>query len=73
MAFFATATLTAGVVTYLLRASSLLSSLLFSLPAWHRFDPIAVFAGKRKKRKDERKSRDADQTQSEVFFDGDVQ
>jgi VCBS repeat-containing protein len=73
MAFFATATLTAGVVTYLLRASSLLSSLLFSLPAWHRFDPIAVFAGKRKKRKDARNRRDADQTQSEVFFDGGAQ
>jgi Domain of unknown function (DUF4347)/Bacterial cadherin-like domain len=59
---------TAGIVSYFLRASSLAASLLSSLPAWRRFDPIAVFGGKRKKRKDQDASPDAADSGSEAFF-----
>ncbi|MEJ2170434.1 MAG: hypothetical protein P8X90_33465, partial [Desulfobacterales bacterium] len=60
---------TAGIVSYFLRTSSLVASLLSSLPAWRRFDPIAVFAGKRKKQKDRDASPDADESGTEAFFD----
>jgi hypothetical protein len=66
---FTCTSLTAGVVSYLLKTSSLVASLLSSLPAWRRFDPIAVFAGKKKKRKEAEVSPDADESRSETFFD----
>ena len=66
---FSCASLTAGVVSYLLKTSSLVASLLSSLPAWRRFDPIAVFAGKKKRRKEAEMSPDADESKSETFFD----
>jgi len=66
---FTCASLTAGVVSYLLKTSSLVASLLSSLPAWRRFDPIAVFAGKKKRRKEADMSPDADESRSETFFD----
>jgi hypothetical protein len=71
---FTCTSLTAGVVSYLLKTSSLVASLLSSLPAWRRFDPIAVFAGRKKKRKEAetRQSADADEpieSRSETFFD----
>jgi hypothetical protein len=45
-------TLTAGVVTWLLRAGSLLASLTATLPAWRHFDPLpVVLVGGRERRK----------------------
>jgi hypothetical protein len=36
------ATLTAGFVTWLLRAGSMVASLLSSMPLWRRFDPLPI-------------------------------
>lgn len=45
-------TLTAGVVTWVLRAGSLLASLTATLPAWRHFDPLpVVLVGGRERRK----------------------
>ncbi|MGQ0667284.1 MAG: DUF4347 domain-containing protein [Nitrospiraceae bacterium] len=44
--------LTAGVITWLLRSGSLLASLTATLPAWRHFDPLpVVLVGDRKRRK----------------------
>ncbi|GGK66403.1 tandem-95 repeat protein [Amphritea balenae] len=43
--------LTVGVFSTLLRGSSLLASLLFSLPFWKWFDPLPILAAGKKKKK----------------------
>jgi hypothetical protein len=43
--------LSAGVLTYLLRAGSLVAGLLASLPVWHRLDVLAVLALSERERK----------------------
>ena len=45
-------TLTAGLITWLLRSGSLLASLTATLPAWRHFDPLpVVLVGNRERRK----------------------
>ena len=43
--------LSVGFVTWILRATSLLSALLSSMPLWSRFDPLPVLAMSRRERK----------------------
>jgi len=44
------ASLTAGVATYLLRAGSLMTSFLATVPIWKGFDPIAILTMPKKKK-----------------------
>jgi hypothetical protein len=63
-----------GIVSYLLRAGSLLASLMSSLPLWHGFDPIAIFHGAKKKhKKDRNEISKKDGLNSEILFDGEEQ
>ena len=66
------ASFTAGVVTYLVRAGSLVASMASTLPVWHGFDPIAIFSGGTKRKKDRKKKSDTDAPKSETFFDGET-
>jgi VCBS repeat-containing protein len=66
----ATASFTVGIVSYLLRAGSLVASLMSSLPLWRGFDPIAIYSGEKKKKKDRKKTPDTDELKSETLFDG---
>ncbi|NNL77647.1 MAG: hypothetical protein HKO68_15035, partial [Desulfobacterales bacterium] len=71
-----TATMTAftvGFVSYLLRAGSLISSLLSTLPIWRGFDPIAIFVGDRKKKKNQNDNSDTDELKPETLFDGEAE
>ncbi len=43
--------LAAGVVSYLLKAGSLMSSFLSTVPIWKGFDPVAIMFGPKKKKK----------------------
>ena len=45
-----TASFAAGFVSYLLRAGSLMSSFLSTVPLWKSYDPIAVLIAPRKKK-----------------------
>jgi hypothetical protein len=66
------ATFTVGIVSYLLRAGSLVASMMSALPLWRGFDPIAIFSGKKKKKKQNEIS-DTGQLKPEAFFDGDAE
>jgi len=47
--------LAAAVVSYLIKAGSLMSSFLSTVPIWKGFDPVAIMMGpKKKKKKDEK-------------------
>lgn len=43
--------LAAGVVSYLFKAGSLMSSFLSTVPIWKGFDPVAIMMGPKKKKK----------------------
>jgi parallel beta-helix repeat protein len=60
-----TTTFTVGIVSYLLRAGTLATSMLTTLPLWHGFDPIAVLSGKQKRKKPESQAID----ETETLFD----
>lgn len=61
-------TLTAGLVTWLLRSGSLLASLATNLPAWRHLDPLSVvLVGRRERRKRERDAAAAAQVESKQF------
>ena len=66
-------TFTVGIVSYLLRAGSLAASLMSSLPLWRGFDPIAIFSGDKKKKKNQNEISDTDELKSEAFFDDETQ
>jgi VCBS repeat-containing protein len=61
---------TAGLVSYLLRAGSLIASLMSSIPLWRGYDPIAILAGKTKKRKDQNRTTAENDNQTETLFKG---
>ncbi|NOR40566.1 MAG: hypothetical protein GQ537_05105, partial [Gammaproteobacteria bacterium] len=59
-----TLSLSAGVVTWALRGTSILAGMLSAVPTWRAFDPLPVFAvAKRIKRKDD--SKDTDSTHAD--------
>ncbi|MGR8919464.1 MAG: VCBS domain-containing protein, partial [Gammaproteobacteria bacterium] len=59
-----TFTLTAGYVSWLLRAGYLSASIMSALPLWREFDPLPVLGGKRgeKDRKDGKDAKDPDES-----------
>ena len=61
-------TFTVGLISYLLRAGSLVASMLSTLPLWRGFDPIVIVARKKKKT-DKQTVEDPAATESETFFD----
>ncbi len=61
-------TFTAGIISYFLRASTLFASLVSSVPLWRGFDPIAIFSGDQKKKKEH--TPESDETKTETLFDG---
>jgi hypothetical protein len=63
------ASFAAGVVSYLLRVGSMVSSLMSSLPLWRGFDPIAIFSGDKKKQKGRNKLPNTNEPTSETLFD----
>ena len=65
-------TCTVGIISYLLRAGSLVTSLMSTLPLWRGFDPIAVFSGDKKKQKKQDEISDTDELKQETFFDGEA-
>jgi hypothetical protein len=50
------ATFAAGVVSYLLRAGSLMSSFLATMPIWKGFDPVSILVTPKEKSKKEKKT-----------------
>ncbi len=67
------ATFTVGIVSYLLRAGSLVASMMSALPLWRGFDPIAIFSGNKKKKKNKNEMSDAGELKPESIFDGDAE
>jgi hypothetical protein len=61
-----------GVVSYLLRTGSIIAGLMSSLPLTRGFDPIAIFSGDRKRKKDRNEKPITDGPKAETFFDGDA-
>ena len=67
------ATFTVGLVSYLLRAGSLVASMMSALPLWRGFDPIAIFSGNKKKKNKRDGISDAGELKPEAFFEGDAE
>ena len=67
------ATFAAGVVSYLIRVGSMVSSLMSSLPLWRGFDPIAIFSGDKKRKKDRNEMQNKNEPKSETLFDGEAE
>jgi len=65
------ASFAAGFVSYLLRAGSLVANLMSTLPLWRGFDPIVIFSGdkKKKKEKDRKDIPKTNESKSETLFD----
>ena len=65
------ASFAAGFVSYLLRAGSLVANLMSTLPLWRGFDPIVIFSGdkKKKKEKDRKDMPKTNESKSETLFD----
>jgi hypothetical protein len=68
-----TASFTIGIVSYLVRAGSMVASLMSSLPLWRGYDPIAIYTGDKKKQKVKSKIPNPDELKSENIFDGDAE
>jgi hypothetical protein len=66
-------TFTVATVSYLLRAGSLVASMVSTLPIWRNFDPIIIFSGTKKEKQPTDEPPNNANQQSETFFDGDVQ
>ena len=62
-----------GVVSYLLRAGSMIAGLMSSLPLTRGFDPIAIFSGDKKSKKDRNEIPNTDGHKSETLFDEDAE
>ena len=63
--------LTAGIVSWILRAGTLLASFMSIVPLWTQFDPVPVLGGAKKKDKDdevEDGSADSNDERVESFF-----
>ena len=69
----AAAAFTVGIVGFLLRAGSLLASLMSTLPLWKGFDPIAVFSRRKKKKKTQNEASEQAEFKGENLFDGEGQ
>ena len=71
MASGASASFAVGAASYLLRAGSLMSSFLATVPIWKGFDPVAILITPKKKKKTDEGTHepvtDADQKAEEMF------
>ena len=68
VASFSGVALSAGFVAWLLHGGSLLASFLASMPAWRHFDPLPVLgAGKRDRKKHDRKAREEQEREAKQF------
>jgi VCBS repeat-containing protein len=67
------ASFAAGFVSYLLRAGSLVANLMSTLPLWRGFDPIVIFSGDKKKKKDRKDIPKTKEAKSETLFDDKVE
>ncbi len=67
-----TATFSAGIVSYLLRAGSLLASLASNMPLWSGFDPITILTGKKEKLKNKNEPSDPKELKVETLFEGET-
>ena len=67
------ASFAAGFVSYLLRAGSLVANLMSTLPLWRGFDPIVIFSGDKKKKKDRNDIPKTNEAKSETLFDDKVE
>ncbi len=65
------ATFTIGIVSFLLRAGSLVAGMMSTMPLWRGFDPIAVYAGKKKEKKKQNEIPDSVEQQPEAVCDRD--
>ncbi len=61
MASGASASFAVGAASYLLRAGSLMSSFLATVPIWKGFDPVAILVAPKKKKKKETLWKDVNQ------------
>jgi hypothetical protein len=52
------ATFAAGVVSYLLRAGSLMSSFLATMPIWKGYDPVSILVAAKDKNKKDKTAKD---------------
>jgi hypothetical protein len=66
-------TFTVGIVSYFLRAGSMVASMVSTLPLWRGFDPIVIFSGKKKDKKGKEEAPNSPEQQSETLFDRDEQ
>jgi hypothetical protein len=64
-------TFTVGIVSYLLRAGSMVASMVSTLPLWRGFDPIVIFSGKNKDKKNKEAAPNDPEQQPETIFDRD--
>jgi hypothetical protein len=69
----AAASFTVGIVGFLLRAGSLIASLMSTLPLWKGFDPIAVFARSKRKKKTQNDTSSKAESKGENLFEGEAQ
>jgi hypothetical protein len=63
-------TFSVGIASYLVRAGSMVASLVSTLPMWHGFDPIAIFTADKKNKKGRDEKAKTDTSKAETFFDG---
>jgi hypothetical protein len=47
--------------------------MMSALPLWRGFDPIAIFSGAKKKKKNQAEISDAGELKPEAFFEGDAE
>ena len=66
-------TFTVGIVSYFLRAGSMVASMVSTLPLWRGFDPIVIFSGKKKDKKDKEEEPNKVTQLPETLFDRDEQ
>ena len=63
-------TLSAGYLTWLLRAGPLLASALSTMPMWTKFDPLPVVMANRDEKRKKAKHRDEDSDKVTRLLDG---
>lgn len=60
-----------GIVSYLLRAGSIVASMMSTIPLWRGIDPMVIFSGHEKKKAEEISNKE--ESNPETLFDGDAE
>ena len=66
-------TFTVGIVSYLLRAGSMVASMMSTLPLWRGFDPIIILSGKKKDKKGKDEMAEGTEQRPETIFDSETE